>query len=291
MKFQTSAALLLSSWVPITYAWGTLGHRTVAYIATNFVSPATKTYFQGILNDASTDYLASVATWSDSYRYTAAGSFSAPFHFIDAQDSPPTSCGVEYSRDCGPSGCVISAINNYTTILKEGTASAANLDIAAKMIIHFIGDIHQPLHDENLEVGGNGISVTYAGKTTNLHSIWDTAIPEQLVGGYSLADAKSWAATLTTAIKTGTYSSLKAGWTKNIDIDDPITSSLTWASDTNAYVCSTVLPSGVSAVEGGDLSTNGYYTAAIPVVKLQIAKAGYRLAAWLDLIATGTTTN
>lgn len=125
-------------------------------------------------------------------------------------------------------------------------------------------------------MGGNTISVTYAGKTTNLHAVWDTSIPEQFVGGYSLADAKSWAATLTTAIKTGTYSSLKAGWTEDIDIDDPVTSSLTWASDTNAYVCSTVLKDGVAALETGDLSTNGYYTAAIPVVKLQIAKAGYR---------------
>ncbi|KAF5874097.1 putative nuclease s1 protein [Botrytis fragariae] len=289
MKVQTSAALLLSSWVPATYAWGTLGHYTVAYVATNFVSTATKTYFQGILGDTTTDYLATVATWPDSYRYTTAGAFSAPFHYIDAQDSPPTSCGVSYSRDCGTTGCIVSAIQNYTTILQKGTASAANLDIAAKMIIHFLGDIHQPLHDENLDVGGNTIAVTYAGATTNLHSIWDTAIPEQYTGGYALSDAKTWAATLTTAIKTGTYSSLKAGWTEDIDIDDPVTSSMVWASDSNAYVCSTVLPKGVTAVETGDLSTNGYYTAAIPVVKLQIAKAGYRLAAWLDLIATGTT--
>ncbi|KAI9645637.1 hypothetical protein NHQ30_006379 [Ciborinia camelliae] len=287
MKAQTSAVLLLlSSWVPATYAWGALGHETVAYIATNFVSTATKDYFQGILGNTSTDYLASVATWPDSYRYTTAGKFSAPFHYIDAEDSPPTSCGVEYSRDCGSAGCVVSAINNYTTILQKGTASAANLEIAAK----FIGDIHQPLHDENLDVGGNTIAVTYAGATTNLHSIWDTAILEQYVGGYSLADAKSWAATLTTAIQTGSYSSLKAAWSENINIDDPVTSSMVWASDSNAYVCSTVIPNGVAAVESGDLSTNGYYTSAIPVVQLQIAKAGYRLAAWLDLIATGSTT-
>ncbi|KAB8301407.1 hypothetical protein EYC80_003279 [Monilinia laxa] len=133
---QTSAVLLLSSLVPTTYAWGTLGHYTVAYVATNFVSTATKSYFQEILGNTSTDYLASVATWSDSYRYTTAGAFSAPFHYIDAQDSPPSSCGVEYSRDCGSSGCVVSAIKNYTTILQKGTASAANLNIAAKVSIN-----------------------------------------------------------------------------------------------------------------------------------------------------------
>ncbi|PQE31297.1 nuclease s1 protein [Rutstroemia sp. NJR-2017a WRK4] len=294
MKFQVCAAILLAAGVPSSYAWGTLGHYTVGYVATNFgmgtlsvldlLSTATKTYFQKILSDTTTDYLATVATWADSYRYTTAGSFSAPFHYIDAQDSPPSSCGVEYSRDCGSTGCVVSAINNYTTILQKGTASAANLAIAAK----FVGDIHQPLHDENLDVGGNTISVTYNGATTNLHSIWDTAIPEQYVGGYSLADAKSWAATLTTAIKTGTYKSAKASWASTADISDPVSSAMVWASDSNAYVCSTVLPNGVSAVEGVDLS-GAYYKSAIPVVEEQIAKAGYRLAAWLDLIATGTT--
>ncbi|PQE14177.1 nuclease s1 protein [Rutstroemia sp. NJR-2017a BVV2] len=284
MKFQACAAILLAAGIPSSYAWGTLGHYTVGYVATNFVSTATKTYFQKILSDTSTDYLATVATWADSYRYTTAGSFSAPFHYIDAQDSPPSSCGVEYSRDCGSTGCVVSAIKNYTTILQKGTASAANLAIAAK----FVGDIHQPLHDENLDVGGNTISVTYNGATTNLHSIWDTAIPEQYVGGYSLADAKSWAATLTTAIKTGTYKTAKTSWASTADISDPVSSAMVWASDSNAYVCSTVIPKGVAAVEGVDLS-GAYYTSAIPVVELQIAKAGYRLAAWLDLIATGTT--
>lgn len=48
-----------------------------------------------------------------------------------------------------------------------------------------------------------------------------------------------------------------------------------WAQDTNAYVCSTVMPDGVAATESVDLGGD-YYTAAIPIVELQIAKAGYR---------------
>ena len=98
-----------------TWAWGGLGHETVAYIATNFVAPSTKSFFQEILSNTTNDYLASVATWADSFRYTSAGRFSAPFHFIDAQDSPPGSCGVKYSRDCGVKGCV-GAIQNYVSL-------------------------------------------------------------------------------------------------------------------------------------------------------------------------------
>lgn len=96
-------------------AWGAFGHETVAYVATNFVAASTKTYFQSLLGDTSADYLATVSTWADSYRTTTAGKFSAPYHFIDAQDSPPSSCGVDYDRDCGSGGCVISAINNYVS--------------------------------------------------------------------------------------------------------------------------------------------------------------------------------
>lgn len=144
------------------------------------------------------------------------------------------------------------------------------------------------MHDEALEVGGNDIDVTFAGASTNLHHIWDTEIPEKFVGGYTLADAKAWAKTLNTAVNSGIYASEAASWTTGLDITDPITTSLGWASETNAYVCSTVLPKGQAAVESVDLS-GAYYTSAIPVVELQIARAGVRLAAYLDAIAKDQT--
>ncbi|KKY30129.1 putative nuclease s1 [Diaporthe ampelina] len=264
-------------------AWGAFGHETVAYVATNFVSASTKTYFQSLLGDTSADYLATVSTWADSYRSTTAGKFSAPFHYIDAQDNPPSSCGVDYDRDCGSGGCVVSAISNYTSILLNTGLSKAERQIAAKMIIHFIGDIGQPLHCENLEVGGNDIDVTYDGDSTNLHAIWDSQIPESVAGSSSLSGAKTWASTLTTAIQTGTYKSSAAGWVSGLNIRDAVTSSLKWATESNAAVCSTVLAKGISYVESNDLS-GAYTTTASPVVKLQIAKQGYRLAKWLDAI-------
>jgi hypothetical protein len=105
-------------------------------------------------------------------------------------------------------------------------------------------------------------------------------------GAYALTDARAWATTLTTAIKTGTYKSVAASWLTGLDVSDGVTSSMVWASDANAYICSTVMPSGLAAVETVDLS-GAYYTAALPVIKLQFAKAGYRLAAWLNACAEG----
>jgi hypothetical protein len=107
------AASILGSLLPSAYAWGGLGHETVAFVASAFVKQQTEDFFQGILSDTSPQYLANVATWADSFRYTKAGRFSEPFHFIDSKDNPPHSCNVAYARDCGSSGCVVKAIQNY----------------------------------------------------------------------------------------------------------------------------------------------------------------------------------
>jgi hypothetical protein len=115
MKFTLTAPALLLLSAHHAAAWGTLGHETVAFIAQNFVRDDAKVFFSSILNDSSTEYLAKVATWADSFRYTAAGNFSAPFHFIDAEDNPPISCGVKYARDCGAAGCIVGAIQNYVS--------------------------------------------------------------------------------------------------------------------------------------------------------------------------------
>jgi hypothetical protein len=178
-------------------AWGAMAHYAIAYVATNFVSSTTKTYMQSLLSDTSTDYLAAVANWADSYRSTSAGAFSAPFHYIDALDSPPSSCSVSYSRDCGSSGCVVSAITNYTSRMLTTSLSTSERQMAAKFLVHFLGDIGQPLHCENLDTGGNTISVTYSGSSTNLHAVWDTKIPEKISGGSTQAIAKTWATNLT----------------------------------------------------------------------------------------------
>jgi hypothetical protein len=110
--FSLAPAFLLCS-LPSVHSWGGLGHETVAYVASNFVRPDTEVFFQKLLNSSAGSYLAGVATWADSYRYSHDGRFSAPLHFIDAQDDPPNACGVRYLQDCGEKGCVVSAIANY----------------------------------------------------------------------------------------------------------------------------------------------------------------------------------
>lgn len=103
--------------------------------------------------------------------------------------------------------------------------------------------------------------VTFDNKQTNLHHVWDTSIPEKLIGGYSLSDAERWATALTTAINTGIYKPLAKSWLEGMDLRDPVTTSLKWAEEANHFVCSMVLPQGKEGIEGKELSGD-YYEAA-----------------------------
>ncbi|CAM1509800.1 Fc.00g001350.m01.CDS01 [Cosmosporella sp. VM-42] len=266
------------------YSWGVLGHATVAYIAQHFLHDEVASWAQTVLNDTSSSYLANVASWADTYRTTSAGKWSAPLHFIDAEDNPPAACNVDYDRDCGSAGCVVSAIANYTQRVSDARLSEAHTAEALKFLVHFLGDITQPLHDEAYELGGNGITVTFDGYTKdNLHSDWDTYMPEKLIGGHNLTQAQAWANTLVKDIVSGGYKSEATGWNANNNINDAITSATAWASDANALVCTVVMPDGPAALQKGDLYPT-YYNSVIPTIELQIAKGGYRLANWLNNI-------
>lgn len=153
---------------------------------------------------------------------------------------------------------------------------------------HFLGDITQPLHDEEYKYGANDIDVTWNGDKTNLHHCWDTQMPEQYAGGGEMSDAQSYANGLIQQIDNGDYSSAKSGWISGMDINDAQGSAMSWASDANTFVCSDALHDGKTAYDGAELSGD-YYNNAIPIINEQIAKGGYRLAAWLNLIVTGST--
>ncbi|KAI1466514.1 S1/P1 nuclease [Daldinia caldariorum] len=287
MKLAQKSIALSTLLLPGALAWGSLGHITVAYIATNLVKDDTTAFFQHILQNDTEHYLAGVATWADSIRYTKWGRFSKNFHFIDAKDTPPTYCGVDFERDCKEDGCVVSSIQNYTSQLLDTKLWPSRRNQAAKFVVHFVGDIHQPLHVENVAYGGNGIHVKWESSELNLHHVWDTSIAEKMLGGIHrkpYVAGLAWAANLTQQIKSGKYEAASKSWNNGLSFDDPIQTAMGWANESNAFVCSHVLPEGPKAIVGQELA-NDYYEKAAPVIELQVAKAGYRLATWLDLIA------
>lgn len=101
----------LTVFAPSTAAWGMLGHRTVALLASRYLLPETAAWVKGLLPGSQS--MVTASTWPDYYAHTPGGRYSAPWHWIDSKDNPPHTCEVNYKRDChGEEGCIVSAIVN-----------------------------------------------------------------------------------------------------------------------------------------------------------------------------------
>lgn len=251
---------------------------------------------QNILKDNSPNYLAINASWPDDFDHHE-GTWSEVYHFIDAKDCPPNvkcdegkplGCYVTYPDDCKSEGCVIRAIANYTQRVKDQDLDHEQIREALLFLVHFLGDITQPLHNEDVAKGGNEIHLKFKRANANLHSSWDTFIPEEMNGVHHppnvLPVALTWAHTLIDAIDNGIYHPVSAGWIKDDDVSNVEKSALRWSTEANALVCKVVMPKGPWVLRNTDLFPD-YYNSAKDTVSLQIARAGYRLANWLNMLA------
>jgi hypothetical protein len=152
------------------------------------------------------------------------------------------------------------------------------------------GDIHQPMHIENLARGGNDIPVCWGHACNhNLHSVWDTSIPHAICNltapPPSPADervaARAWAGRLRARANATAPGLLAAECARVGGGGATEDCALGWAREANAFVCSHVMDRGVEWFRGRDLSGE-YYERAAPVVEHLVGKAGVRLAAWLE---------
>ncbi|KAF3903420.1 hypothetical protein ABW21_db0207230 [Orbilia brochopaga] len=284
MRLLPLAALLAP--VLQVQAWGFLGHKTVALLASRHLLPETAIFVRSFLyRDQS---IMDAAVWADRYAHVPFGRYSKGWHYIDARDEPPAWCGIQYDRDCGDDGgqggCIVSALVNMTARLQDEALPWPQRAQALRFVLHFLGDIHQPLHTEHQLRGGNGIHVLFKGRETNLHSIWDGAIIEAVWGrGNDRTVAR-----LTTDLdlrlaENGRYAVDKPAWRSCLNISDVQECALKWAGESNAYICTYVLKTDVEGKELGGRYAHG----AVPIIERMVAAAGYRLAGWLNMIVTG----
>lgn len=155
-------------------AWGPSGHRIVALVATKHLSKAARKKVKKILDGQT---LADVANWADDEREERPE--TAKWHFVNL---PRNATGLVRSRDCpntsdGEPGCAVTAIEKFAAVLSNNNASDDDRAEALKFIVHFVGDLHQPLHVSFKDNrGGNDIQVKFFGKQSNLHKVWDSGI-------------------------------------------------------------------------------------------------------------------
>src|SRR5882672_6701181 len=262
-------------------AWGDDGHKVVALIAQSFLEPDARKRV-GALLAADTDSLtahdiASAATWADKFRDSNIGGArlkTRQWHFVDIEISAPDLDKACFNHPLLPSGtvasdgpaadCVVDKIDQFAAELANPATDHEEQVIALKFLLHFVGDLHQPLHssDDN-DRGGNDKKVSATGfRAGNLHHFWDTEFVDQLE-----TDPKSIASDLIGHISRDQEKTWEAG------------SPTDWAKESfqvakaDAYG---LLPEPSS--RGSYRLTDEYITTATDDVARQLSRAGVRLA-------------
>jgi hypothetical protein len=178
---------------PTVHAWGPTGHRVVAEIAQRHLTPIARARVSKILGGRT---LADVANWPDELRSDSRFDKYKLLHFATVPD------GVASYRDSkkAPCGDIVAAIDALKDFLRTGSREALfsvkaltdksdgtgegacnpretdpiSPDTALRFLVHFMGDLHQPLHIGGTDLGGNRVSINWMDRwKTNLHSTWD----------------------------------------------------------------------------------------------------------------------
>ncbi len=152
--------------------WGQTGHRTVGLIAEQHLSNKAAEQVQRILGQ---DSMAEVSNWMDDIKSDRAYDYMSPWHYVTILK------GHTYETSHkAPEGDIIWAIEKMVSELKEGGLSAEQERENLKILIHLVGDLHQPLHvGDRDDRGGNSVRLQWFSGNSNLHRVWDSDMINQ----------------------------------------------------------------------------------------------------------------
>jgi hypothetical protein len=158
-------------------AWGPQGHQIVGNLAERQLRPAAQAEIARLLAGEPVPTLAGVANWADEVRAAESGPLrTSRLHFINFKGG----CSYVPPRDCPDGQCVVAAINRNFLVLADRKRPDRERRDALKFLVHFVGDVHQPLHASPLDDrGGNDYQLSYRGQGSNLHAVWDGLILQQ----------------------------------------------------------------------------------------------------------------
>ncbi len=247
-----ASCALLASGAP-AFAWGPTGHRITGALADEYLSPRARAGVKEILG---TESLEEASTWPDHMR-SAPGTFwrvtASPWHYVTVPD------GKRWRDQTPPAqGDALTALDRFARTIRDPKASLEDRQLALRFAIHIIGDLAQPLHaGKPGDRGGNDVKVSFFGRETNLHAVWDS----DLVDHERLAFSE-WAGRLHRRL---TPDELRA-WS-NPDPEQ-------WVDD-SAAVRGRLYP------DNPDLRWD-YVFIHRDLLDQQLAKGGLRVAAWLN---------
>jgi hypothetical protein len=235
--------------------------------------------------------LATAGTWADEMRRNPAYDWAKPLHYVNVpldaervdlqRDCPAKEAAAPANADGNPAisqkedasadgECVLGAIERFTAVLRDDSATPAQKSEALKFVIHFIEDLHQPLHVSYAkDRGGNMISLSFMGKPgANLHRVWDTDLIEQRLKDRQIQDWMAWAVELRDRVTP----ELAIGWGETAE-------PLLWADESFAITRQLYknLP------QDGNVDA-AYVNRWMPTVEERLQMAGVRLAQHLNAI-------
>jgi hypothetical protein len=223
--FRAMCLLSLCCLTAPAYAWGDEGHEVIGLIADHYLEPAVRARVNAILA-GDTSHLTSgtqidqEATWADKFRDSDRNTTKIHYnqthnwHFVDLEldgpniqtacfRRPPPNRGVASSGSAD--ACVVDKIDEFTAELNDSATGEQERRFALEFLLHFIGDVHQPLHAaDDHDRGGNLKIVTALGiAQNNLHHEWDTefvarlgsnaaAVAQQLIAAITDAQRRQW---------------------------------------------------------------------------------------------------
>jgi nuclease S1 len=153
--------------------WGQLGHRIVAEIADRYLTAKTKTAIKKILGDES---IAIASNWPDFIKSDSTFKYLDPWHYINFEKNLTYDQIKDVlKKDTASVKDAYSAIVFLTKQLKKKNLALDKKQMYLKLLIHIVGDVHQPLHVSPVgTTGGNDIKLQWFGQASNLHRVWDS---------------------------------------------------------------------------------------------------------------------
>ncbi|MEJ7778707.1 MAG: S1/P1 nuclease [Daejeonella sp.] len=164
--------IALLTYIPMqAMAWGLLGHRVVGEIAESYLKRRASREIKNILGNES---LAMASNWADFIKSEPAYNYLGNWHYINL----PAGLRAEQLQQ---TLLTDTATNAYTRIvflsseLKNRSLPQEKKVMYLRILIHLVGDIHQPMHTARVEdLGGNRVQVSWFGQPSNLHRVWDS---------------------------------------------------------------------------------------------------------------------
>lgn len=155
-------------WIKPAAAYGGIGHDAFCQLAYDLTEPTTQARIDALVQQHP-DYqdFGTICSWADHIKSETRWDWAKPHHYVNF----PRSAAKVTATDCAQSGCILSAIQHHYDVLKHDRDDW----VAFAFLVHFIGDLHQPMHVSFADdLGGNRAQLEYFGEPTNLHRLWDT---------------------------------------------------------------------------------------------------------------------